>query len=518
MEEQAKTEMNTLDEKLEKKKKGKKKIKKWPFILGGVILVIIILAVWGYNSMMNKVTEMADGNETVVQKYGMHDMSTYVSATGTVRSANVEYVSTTLQYQIDELKVEVGDRVKSGDTVCVIDTDAINDKIDDLEAQASDEEVQSAKQIQIANTNLSQAQETKNYKMTEASEDVSDAKEDWDEADEDYYEKLATYQEKEAAYDAYVAEHATATDAQLKQSTEYAEWDAAGKALDSASSTWYSKESAYDNAVDTFNETMLSTNQSVESTSESTSLTISNNSTSYSATASSLASYYEMRDEAIIKSNTNGIVTAVNSVEGAIPSGTILQIEDDTDLEIEVEIKEKDIYKVKEGQEVEITSEVLSEVAAKGVVSKVYQFTSTSQQTNTLANSLNTAGSSNSNYKAIIKVTDSTGLLLGMKVKVKISMDDEQTVFAVPYTAVMETSTGSYVYVAQNMSGIYMVQRKEVEVGNTGDYYTEITGGELEPDDYVISYPDMVSENDVISISEQGVTGTDATPGDSEGE
>ena len=154
MEEQAKTEMNTLDEKLEKKKKGKKKIKKWPFILGGVILVIIILAVWGYNSMMNKVTEMADGNETVVQKYGMHDMSTYVSATGTVRSANVEYVSTTLQYQIDELKVEVGDRVKSGDTVCLIDTDAINDKIDDLEAQASDEEVQSAKQIQIAKSGI----------------------------------------------------------------------------------------------------------------------------------------------------------------------------------------------------------------------------------------------------------------------------------------------------------------------------------------------------------------------------
>ena len=208
----------------------------------------------------------------------------------------------------------------------------------------------------------------------------------------------------------------------------------------------------------------------------------------------------------------------VSAIEGSVPSGTILQIEDDTDLEIEVEIKEKDIYKVKEGQEVEITSEVLSEVAAKGVVSKVYQFTSTGQQNNTMANALNTAASSSSNYKAIIKVTDSAGLLLGMKVKVKISMDDEQTVFAVPYTAVMETSTGSYVYVAQYMSGMYMVQRKEVETGDTGDYYTEITGGDLEPDDYVISYPDMVSENDIISISEQGVTGTDATPGDSEGE
>ena len=509
MEEQAYNAETSLNEKNSKKKKGKKKSKAIPIIIVSAIVVVLILVVLGYKAVMNSASKMSTNTEkTVVQKYGQHDMSTYVSATGTVRSANVEYISTTLTYKIDDLKVEVGDHINAGDTVCVINTDAINDKIDDLEAQASDEEIQSAKQIQIANTNLSNAQETKTYKLTEASEDVSDAKEDWDDADEDYYEKLATYQEKEAAYNSYCAEHATATDAQLKQSTEYAEWDAAGQALDKASATWYSKESAYNNAVDTFNETVLTQNQTVTSTSESTSLTISNNSTSYSATASSLASYYDMRDEAIIKSNTSGIVTAINAVEGAVPQGTILQVEDDSDLEIEIEVKERDIYKVKEGQEVDISSEVLSEVVGKGVVSKVYQFTTQSSTSQNLSNS-GIATSSNSNYKAIIKVTESSGLLLGMKVKVKISMDDEQTVFAVPYTAVMDSSTGSYVYIAKNAGTMFMVEKVDVETGVSGDYYTEIVGGGLEPDDLVITYPDLVDVGSVVFITEQGVTGTD---------
>ena len=54
--------------------------------------------------------------------------------------------------------------------------------------------------------------------------------------------------------------------------------------------------------------------------------------------------------------------------------GNIMQLEDDKNLRVEVSIKEMDILKIQEGQEVRISSDTIDSIGAKGVVSKVYRF------------------------------------------------------------------------------------------------------------------------------------------------
>ena len=92
-----------------------------------------------------------------------------------------------------------------------------------------------------------------------------------------------------------------------------------------------------------------------------------------------------------------------------------------------------------------------------------------------------------------------------MKIKVKIATGNEIKVLAVPYTAIMtdEDDDKEYVYIAKDQgSGLYMAVRKDIETGESGDYYTEIVGGDLEPGDKVICYPDKVFEGSIVKITE----------------
>ena len=47
-----------------------------------------------------------------------------------------------------------------------------------------------------------------------------------------------------------------------------------------------------------------------------------------------------------------------------------------------------------------------------------------------------------------------------------------------------------------------MAVRKDIETGESGDYYTEIVGGDLEPGDKVTCYPDKVFEGSIVKITE----------------
>jgi hypothetical protein len=95
---------------------------------------------------------------------------------------------------------------------------------------------------------------------------------------------------------------------------------------------------------------------------------------------------------------------------------------------------------------------------------------------------------------------------------------------AVPYTAIMSDVDGDYVYVAQDMgNGMYQVAKKYVDKGMSGDYYTQITGGELEEGDLVIAYPSTVQENGIITIkadddSDENTDSKDAETKDEETE
>ena len=472
-----------------KKKSGKKVL---------IIVIVAVLAVGGIGayvaskakSAMDTLNETL-GDGTLVDEFGKKDMSAYVDVTGVAESQNVEKVVTTLQYPVKEIKVKVGDYVKAGDVICTIETKDIEEKIKELEAQASDDERVKAKQIEQANHSLNSAATSKNKAINDANKTISEAKKAFDDADADYYEKLDAYN---AAWEA-AKKVATSTDAIENDKTV----QAAKAALDAANETWYVKQYAYDQATASYSDTATAAEQSYQSAVDSAELTSISNSSSYSSISSQLASYYEMKSNSVILAEISGVVTSVDAVEGLTPTGSLMTIQDDKNLEVNVGIKEKDIFSVKEGMSAELSNSYLTNVSGKGTVAKVNTFAS-----ETPAAAAAQGTTPDNTYNAKILINDNTDILLGMKLKVRIATGEELSTKAVPYTAILSDADGDYVYVAEEVSnGMYQVKRKDITKGMSGDYYTEVKSGDLEEGDKVICYPSTVTEGGIVKINEE---------------
>ncbi len=480
------------NEKYGKKKKVKKGTKVIIFVIIALVLVGGGAAVYGYSKVMKKAMDSL-GDETLVESYGKRDMTTYINSTAKVESQNVHLVTTTLSYPVKEIKVEVGDKVKAGDVVCIIDDEDINDRIDALEEQASDEERRQAKEKEIADRQLQQSRDASGYNVEKALDSVSEAKAELDAAKEEYEAAKNIYEiaqeEKEAGES--IDDMNTSVDATVAEyKAEY----------ETAKAKKQEKEAAYEAALKSYDNTVEGSKESIQSAENSNELTTSNLS-SYSAVTNELASYYKMKGKTVILAGQDGIVTEINAQEGLPAGGAILKIEDDSKLRVETDVKEKDIFKLKEGQDVELENSSLEDVSGKGKISKVVMFSSESNEQLASAASGNSATS----YKAIVDIDSFENMLLGMKVKVKIATGTEISVNAVPYTAILSDDDDSeYVYVAVDTgsAGMHMVKRKNIETGESGDYYTEVTGGELEEGDKVILFPEKVMEDSVVKVKE----------------
>ena len=83
---------------------------------------------------------------------------------------------------------------------------------------------------------------------------------------------------------------------------------------------------------------------------------------------------------------------------------------------------------------------------------------------------------------------DNNELLIGMAAKAKVMLKEKGEVLAVPYDLIQYDENGdAFVLVAEkNEDGSAIAVRKNVEVGEEVDYYTEITGGDLKEGDMLI--------------------------------
>ncbi len=531
------------------KKDGKKAGKKG-LIIGIVVAVVFIVAAIGiFNKLKQGMQAAKDalGDGAIVDEYGKKDMSTYVDVTGTVESQEVVNVTTSLAYPVDEIKVEVGDHVKKGDVLCKINTDDIDEKIEALEAQASDEDRMKAKELESAAHSVNAAAGSKNRAVNEAGRAIEGSKAEYDAAVAEYNTLKEAYDTAVAERTAYAAAKKEYDDAmKAKQETTEApapaeeapvegETPAEGEetteapapapestpepvaptppamtdkefaALELEYQTAAAKvpaaEAAYNQASGSYNDTVAAAAEGYQTAKDQSDLTVISNTQSYSQISVELANCYKDKNDAVIIAETSGIVTSINATEGLPANGAIMTIENDEKLKMDVDVKEKDIFSVKEGMTVEFSNSSLTNVNGTGKVDKVIQFATTGAPT-TNANGQVSAG--DNAFKATLTIDNYKDMLLGMKLKARIATGEELTTEAVPYTAIMSDVEGDYVYVAEPAgNGMYMVTRKSIEKGMSGDYYTEVTGGDLEEGDLVIAYPSTVTENSVITIREE---------------
>ena len=112
-----------------------KKHKKLTIALVIVLIVAILIGVVVHN-VKKTGSDMMDMSMGV-QAFHLEqqDMSSTVSTSGTVESANVVEVTTEVTSPIKELNVALGDHVEKGQVLCTFDGEEIRQQIADLESQ-----------------------------------------------------------------------------------------------------------------------------------------------------------------------------------------------------------------------------------------------------------------------------------------------------------------------------------------------------------------------------------------------
>lgn len=206
-------------------------------------------------------------------------------------------------------------------------------------------------------------------------------------------------------------------------------------------------------------------------------------------------SSFDIQDKTQIKSPISGTVTRVNVNIGRYANDTennvpMFVIEDLDNLKMDVRISEYDISKIKVGQKVEITAEVLGSESVSGTVSRI---------------SPTGEPKDPSSKEMVIPVKidihkGNTNLIAGVTAKARILIDKKSSVLAVPIDSVLEdpNTEESYVMV---LSGT-VINKVPVEPGLEGDFHIEVTSDKLKEGDAVVLSPtfDMTDGMEVTAV------------------
>ena len=148
------------------------------------------------------------------------------------------------------------------------------------------------------------------------------------------------------------------------------------------------------------------------------------------------------------------------------------------EMQIEVNVSEADIGKIKEGQEVDYTLDGYQDEIFKGRVSQVRISPTTVSNVVT--------------YTVVVKVdNDDLKLKPGMTANVSIITQKKENVLCVPSIALKYTPTTKGEIKRYDTQGIWVLRgskpvRETVEIGASDDTYTEITSGNIQEGDKII--------------------------------
>ena len=495
-----------------KLKKHKVKI----IIITVILIVAVITAIVLVNVFGKKNNPNINATRESTITLSKMDLTTSVSATGTIESAKTKSISAdTNGVKVSKVHVAVGDTVKKGDTLITFDESDLEEALEEAQESLSEAEEDLAKSISKANKQLSEAQSTYNSEKTKLAKKVSEAKSDLS----DLKSQISSVKKKIK----------NAKDNQTKTQLQ--------EQLTKLQEQLTQAESAYEQAVENQESTNKQNLSNVENTSDSVDEATSNGNRSVKEAQKQVDQAQENLESCVVKATISGTVTALGVEAGDTYSGgTIAQIDDTSSFTVTTSVDEYDISKIEKGQRVVILTEATDEDELEGEITFVSPTTgSSSSQSDGMAGSETSSG-----YEVDIKITTSDERLrIGLTAKCSIILEEADDVFAVPYDAIHEDQSGnSVIYVkdgtsknelsTENTQGSDNMQQnnssyKEVQVtkGMESDYYVEISGSDLTegmeviiPTDATSTSIDDSSSNDFSSMFGGGMQSGDAPGGD----
>lgn len=496
-----------------------------------IVLVIILIVVGLITSCVKSITDATQAAMEMLTKPNLVELErrtlvSSVSATGKVTSNKSKSVVAGVSgVDVAAVYVKLGDYVKEGDVLCVLDSTDLSEDLADTKKALSDSQKKSNMDLASAQKKLEEAQENRKIHNARNEQSVINAWDDYeDQCDEiDELKKvrddakaavaaqqktidektaeqaaLGTVSEGDATYTQYetlkteIQEATSSRDAnQAIVATKEAEIEAAQKVADSLFNAYVKAaevradgERSYDSNVDSMQTSLEASKLTASSTGKTE--------------KEKIESFEEQIAECTVVAPFSGVITSVDVEEGDIYKGTsIVTLEDDSAYVIETQIDEYDIGKIEIGQRVVVKTNATGDEELDGTVIQIAPratASTTGGVTYTVKISLNT------NHEMI---------RLDMTAKLSIILSEKKNVLTVPYDAVSMDDDGKYyIEVVDENASVADAQETEapevtpmpmnadlsdikmpvegnykkiyVERGIESDYYIEVSSPELE--------------------------------------
>lgn len=190
-----------------------------------------------------------------------------------------------------------------------------------------------------------------------------------------------------------------------------------------------------------------------------------------------LESLQDALEDCTLTATMSGTITALDATVGSVCSGTVATIQDTEALVVEVTIPADDVPGLETGMSCLITSDATGDTEIEGVLSQI----------DPVANEQGSFG-------AKVRVTgEAADLLIGIQAQVEIIKSQVSDVYVVPIDAVGTAEDGTnYVLRKTGGEGVDMTfEEVTVTTGDANDYYTTISGADLQEGDVIRSSADL---------------------------
>lgn len=476
-------------------------IKKRVFIISLIFIISLALIF----TIINKAKIISSDNTEYTKTLTIktQKLTNSINVAGNIKSKDTYIVTGETDLRIKSVNVNIGDKIKKGDVICIYDDAELIKEYNCLQSSLDlkNEARQSAHNIN--QRNLDSAKAEREILLSEAQQNIDDTIVARDNAYLKYNDLKTQCDNKCTEKDILYSLLATIED-ELQYNIEnqkYQELLQEIQKIETEIATIESQLSSYDTNVKSMQSAYFAVDRSTNSNIQNIQDAINNE--KFDSNSDVLQQLDEIKEKiksCKITSPQDGIVTSLNILEGCRSSDEILAtIENDENLIVEIQIKDADILSIKKGMKAIVKTDATGEQEFYGIVSKIVAVLSS-----------NNTSSNESNYSAEIILEEKySELILGMKAKVKIISDERNDVIAVPYDSITHNTNGqSIVFLARKEANDkYIAKAVNVEIGLVSDYYTEIIADDIKSDDLLIVDIENIYDGKEIYINLEATNG-----------
>lgn len=463
---------------------SKEKLLNKKVIIGGIIVILIVAGGVAYKINADKKAQAAQSNVkyTVLSKTNIVKS---LSTSGTVKTNNYTNVYSNSTGKVKTVNVSVGDKVKAGDVLAVLDTQTLEQDIAKLQETIKNNDATT----QIDLENKKRAYEDALYLYN------NNLNTDLINGEADVNSSKLTLEDKQKTneYNKVMFENG----------------EISKDALNKSQNDYENAKANYDKATVALESKKVSVKQSLT--------TAENNYKTAQINANNKSNKMDLENKqkdlanCTIIAPVDGTITSVSATVGNASSGALFKIEDLTDLIINVSIAEVDVPKIKVGQKAKITTDATGKEEIAGEVMSIDPISSSSSTSSTSSSNSSSSGSGSSSststdvtFTAKIKIdSKNENIKEGMNAIVNIVLDEKDNIYAIPYSSIVKKNNENSIYVADQQNGKYVVKEIPVTKGIESDVNIEIEGEDIKDGLIVIGDTSTHKPGSIVQIKKR---------------